>query len=71
MTLREFFSIDEIDKMDVRQRTSFIERINEKKKQEKYELQLLIAECINMAYIGSQPAPRKGGANPNFKVYQD
>jgi hypothetical protein len=63
------FNVDEIDNMDYLQKFAILKRVGEKIKKEKIEMQLLVAECINYAYIGSQPPTKKNKTPEGFKAY--
>jgi len=49
------FSVKEIDNMDYLQKESIIHIIKKNNRKKDIKNQLLLAECINNAYVGSQP----------------
>jgi hypothetical protein len=56
--------------MDYVDKYCILSKISEKIKKEKIEMQLLVAECINFAYIGSQPPVKQGQTPPGFRAYE-
>jgi len=66
---RAGFAVDEIEAMEYRQQITLIDEQIKKERFDKIEMQLLIAEAINQAYVGSQP-PAKRGDNRNVRAFR-
>jgi hypothetical protein len=63
-------TLENIEKMGVRQKITWTEKFLEKKERERNIFKLDIAECINYAYTGSQPPLKKGQRHPGVKAYK-
>lgn len=55
--------------MDRTQALELYRKQIEFERKQKIEMELMMAECINMAYIGSQPS-QPGKVNNGFKTYK-
>lgn len=56
--------------MDIRQLRAWREKYLEKKNRERIFYKLDLAECINFAYVGSQPALKRGSVSAGYRTYK-